>query len=202
MCIAAARDMRHLLAAHLELASEVTTLRSQLGIPAGSFRKLPTAAMVSLIDVENEAFGEFPEGLGNQQASTSFNLQLTTSDALVGLSADDMAPVTGQGTRIESFAQDNPSTIFNDIDVAKFFAEWQGQPSVSHFSSFDCPAEPSSTTDYDVFDITHLNSENMREQEQTWEDLQQSAMPDQDLAMMQLPVHQHTSRPDIQVLDV
>ena len=85
MCIAAAQDMHELLAENRRLASELNVLCPQpweLGVQLSNERPL-TEAMVQLMNVQNEVYGKFPAGFGNNWASNSINVQ-SNSDRTSG----------------------------------------------------------------------------------------------------------------------
>lgn len=165
MCLAAARDLHQLLAAYDDLASEVSTMRSQLGIPARSFAKFPTAAMVSLQEMENETFGEFTEGLGSQQASPSSTSHPIANDTLSGFPAEE-APIAGHGSA-SSAAQTNFQPVFDDIDVDTFLAEWSDQSLGSYNHLYARWAGPPSITDFNGFGGSYLNHDRLHQQLQT-----------------------------------
>ncbi|KAK4500948.1 hypothetical protein PRZ48_006754 [Zasmidium cellare] len=65
MCIAAGRELRELLSAHNNAVLELNMLKSQLGMPLGNGPWTPFTALTSLMDVENQPCGEFPDGFGS-----------------------------------------------------------------------------------------------------------------------------------------
>ena len=70
LCIAAARDVRKLLAENARLASELSALRTRDGEsdipPIGSMHI--TEAMAGLMGIESEDMGKFPDGFGETWA--------------------------------------------------------------------------------------------------------------------------------------
>lgn len=160
LCLAAARDLRQLLTAYDDLTSEVSTMRSQLGIPARNFVQFPTAALFSLLQAENETFGEFADGLGSQQASPSSVSHQLAGETLVDSPAEGMAPVP-QPELADPYAQSVPQSIFDDIDVEKFFEQWPDPSLENYVFSYDYSSEPSTIANEGGFSMPCINHDGL-----------------------------------------
>ncbi|KAM5367418.1 hypothetical protein ACJZ2D_010063 [Fusarium nematophilum] len=80
MCIAAAQDMQDLLAQNCQL----NAMRSQIGGPPVPpvDPKPVTEAMVRLMGVKDEVYGDFPAGFGDNHAGDSREAQGLTNGTL------------------------------------------------------------------------------------------------------------------------
>ncbi|KAL4781651.1 hypothetical protein BJX76DRAFT_334816 [Aspergillus varians] len=101
LCIDAARDMQELLAENSQLVAEVNALRSQMG-GTGMMPSAPrpiTNAMAQLMGVQDEVYGKFPAGFGDNWACTtrasppSASESIPSDDGGLGLSLDGGFPV-------------------------------------------------------------------------------------------------------------
>jgi hypothetical protein len=85
MCIAAAQDIQGVLAQNDRLVFEVNALRAQLGgtVLTVSEPMLATQAMMDLMAVKNEVYGEFPAGFGDNWACNQQEPQYSTGDPIL-----------------------------------------------------------------------------------------------------------------------
>jgi hypothetical protein len=123
MCVAAAQDMQGLLAENDRLVAEVNVLRGQLGgtIMPPSEPMLVTEAMIELMSVKDEVYGEFPAGFGDNWACNSQDPQSGASDPTLAedddtrLSPEDFPSTLDPSYHAHTSAHNGPNPIYYEL---------------------------------------------------------------------------------------
>lgn len=119
MCVAAGRDMQDLLAENRRLVSEISALRTQFGATSTSLvePKPITAAMATLMGVENEVLGTFPAGFEDNRTTESVERFHDGKEAVMAerdfpLPVGDFVPSLGQASFTPMTEQNESNTLW------------------------------------------------------------------------------------------
>jgi hypothetical protein len=124
LCIAASRDMQHILSENCQLVHEVNTLGAQNGRPTlPPVQAQPmTVAMVQLAGVEKQLLGSFPAGLGDNAALTSPQFQFDMRDILPDIALSTDCPSSALATHVLADATTNTRPIGAGPDIPGLFS--------------------------------------------------------------------------------
>nr|POF04247.1 hypothetical protein CFP56_22002 [Quercus suber] len=161
MCIAAGRGLRELLSAHNDMIAEVNTLRSQLQIPIQNAPRPPSTAFLSLMDVENQTYGEFPDGFTSPSATETQESQplAVQRNADASLPGPPIAPdlVDPAQTSAQAYA---PNYLDGALDAIPTASEhWQVQMPEHFLAPSNEEVALALDTDWWGLDVSELESE-------------------------------------------
>ncbi|KAF2163632.1 hypothetical protein M409DRAFT_26239 [Zasmidium cellare ATCC 36951] len=170
MCIAAGRELRELLAAHQNLVVELNAMRSQLGIQLGNAPWAPSTALLSLMDVENQVYGEFPDGFGSPGETEGQEPRSTGPQRNIDETLSEL-PVTLDSVHAEpASAQDGIPIAYHRAGNVASTCDWQNQVSGNSFTSPNVQGNLMAGADWWSFNVSGLDPNLL------WEDMSAQAL--------------------------